>query len=70
MLDPNRSDAYRYRADARFKQDRLDEAKIDIEKALDLDPTSVETAVLRGQINEALRLADDKVSEPNLETEE
>ena len=55
-LDPNHEDAYRYRADARFKQDRLDEAKIDIEKALDLNAASVETAVLRGQINEAIRL--------------
>ncbi len=55
-LAPNRADVLRYRADARFKQDKLDEAKADIEASLNLDPTQVETALLRGQINEAIRL--------------
>ena len=56
-LDPNRADALRYRADARFKLDKIDEAQADIEASLNLDPTSVETALLRGQIREAVRLA-------------
>lgn len=54
-LDNRRADALRYRADAKFKQDKLDEAAVDIEAALDLDPTSVETALLRGKIREAMR---------------
>ena len=57
-LDPKRADALRYRADARFKQDNIEGANADIETALDLDPTSVETALLRGQIREAKRLAE------------
>lgn len=55
-LAPNRADALRYRADARFKQDKLTEAKADIEASLNADPTQVETALLRGHINEAIRL--------------
>lgn len=57
-LNPEHADALRYRADARFKLDKIDEAQADIEAALNLDPTSVETALLRGQIREAIRLAD------------
>ncbi len=57
-LDPKHAGALRYRADARFKQDKMEAAQIDIEAALDLDPTSVETALLRGQIREAIRLAE------------
>ena len=53
---PNNADALRYRADAKMKQGRLSEAKIDIESALRADSTNVETALLRGQINEAIRL--------------
>ena len=56
MFLPNNADALRYRADAKMKQGRLNEAKIDIEKSLRADPTKVETALLRGQINEAIRL--------------
>lgn len=55
-FSPNNPDALRYRADAKMKQGRLDEAKIDIERALSADPTKVETALLRGQIREAIRL--------------
>jgi len=55
-LSPNRIDALRYRADAHFNQGDLAKAKIDIERALELDPTIIETAVLRGRINEAIRL--------------
>jgi len=57
-LNPKHAGALRYRADARFKQDKMEAAQIDIEAALDLDPTSVETALLRGQIREAIRLAE------------
>ena len=56
-LSPNRIDALRYSADAHFNQKNLAAAKVDIERALDLDPTIIETAVLRGRINEAIRLA-------------
>lgn len=56
-LDPNRADALRYRADARFQLDKVEDAQTDIEASLDLDPTSVETALLRGKIREAVRLA-------------
>lgn len=55
-FSPNNADALRYLADTKMKQGRLSEAKIDIEKALRADPTKVETALLRGQINEAIRL--------------
>jgi len=55
-LDPKHAGALRYRADARFKQDKIAEAQADIEAALLLDPTSVETALLRGQIRESVRL--------------
>lgn len=55
-LDPKRADALRYRADARFRQDDLEGAQADIEMSLELDPTSVETALLRGQIREAIRV--------------
>ena len=55
---PLHADALRYRADARFNQDDLEGAKTDIERSLTADPTKVETALLRGKINEALRLAE------------
>lgn len=54
-LDPTRADALRYRADAKFQQDRLQDAETDIEAALAIDPESVETALLRGRIREAIR---------------
>lgn len=57
-LDPDHAGALRYRADARFKQDKIEEAQADIEQSLNIDPTSVETALLRGQIREAIRLAE------------
>ena len=55
-FSPNNADALRYRADAKMKQGRLEEARTDIERALSVDPTKVETALLRGQIREAIRL--------------
>jgi len=64
-LDPAHAAALRYRADARLKQDNAEAALIDIEAALDIDPTSVDTALLRGQIREAIRLAElDVTAEP------
>lgn len=54
--DPENAAALRYRADARHHLSKLDLAREDIEKALELDPTSVETALLRGRIVEAQRL--------------
>lgn len=57
-LDPVHAGAFRYRADARFKLEKIDEAQADIEAAMKLDPTSIETALLRGKIREAVRLAD------------
>lgn len=54
---PEHAEALRYRADVRMRQDRLVAAKTDIEASLTADPTSVETALLRGHINEAMRLA-------------
>ena len=55
-LDPSRADALRYRADAHLQQGALEAAKSDIEAALSIDDTIVETALLRGRINEAIRL--------------
>jgi len=54
-FDRNNAAALRYRADARFNQGKLTDAKIDIENSLVSDPTQVETALLRGHINEAIR---------------
>jgi len=54
-FDRNHAAALRYRADARFNQGNLTDAKIDIENSLANDPTQVETALLRGHINEAIR---------------
>lgn len=61
---PDRADAFRYRADARFKQNKLKEALQDIEASLELDDTVVETVLLRGQIKEAIR----KRTENNAQT--
>ena len=55
VFNPKHASALRYRADARLQQGRLMEAKTDIENSLAYDPTIVETALLRGQINEAIR---------------
>lgn len=55
---PKHSEALRYRADVRMRQSRFVAAKTDIDASLNADPTSVETALLRGHINEAIRLSD------------
>jgi len=54
-ISPKHAGALRYRADARLQQGKLSEAKVDIENALAYDPTVIETALLRGHINEAIR---------------
>ncbi|HHI89119.1 MAG TPA: hypothetical protein ENK01_04115 [Hellea balneolensis] len=54
---PGNAAALRERAKARLKLGKLQLAKADIEKSLSIDETSVPTALLRGQINEAIRLA-------------
>ncbi|GLQ19770.1 tetratricopeptide repeat protein [Algimonas porphyrae] len=53
---PYHAEALRYRADARFRQQRYEAALNDIEASLNADPTSVDTALLRGHIREAIRI--------------
>jgi predicted Zn-dependent protease len=55
---PDHAAGLRYRADVHLRQARLVAAKSDIDASLRADPTSVETALLRGHINEAIRLAE------------
>lgn len=55
VYEQNNANALRYRADARRHLGKLQDAKTDIEASLKADPTLVETAVLRGEINEAIR---------------
>ena len=55
-FEPDHAAALRYRADARRKQGKLQLAKADIEASLKSDPESVETALVRGEINESIRL--------------
>ena len=62
VFDAAHAGALRYRADARRHLGKLEEAKVDIENALKADPTIVETALLRGEINEAIRKAGASVS--------
>ncbi|MEP6342625.1 MAG: tetratricopeptide repeat protein [Maricaulaceae bacterium] len=57
-LSPSRADSYRYRADLHLRKGDHDAALRDINKSLDLDETQVETAVLRGDIREAIRKAE------------
>jgi len=58
VFDNSHASALRYRADARRKLGKLADAKTDIELSLTLDPAIVETALVRGEINEAIRKAD------------
>lgn len=55
---PNHAEALRYRADIRLTMNRLVAAKEDIEASLRADGLSVDTALVRGRINEAIRLAE------------
>lgn len=65
-LAPSRADAYRYRADLHRRENNLGAAIRDIDKSFALDDTQVETAVLRGDIREAVRKAELKDIEANL----
>ncbi len=56
VFHPNNANALRMRARAKFRQGKLKSAKKDIEASLMADPTQVQTALLRGQINEKIRL--------------
>ena len=62
VYHPRHAEALRYRADARLRQDRLDAAKDDIERSLSIAPT-VETALLRGHILEAIRTGENPYSQ-------
>lgn len=62
LFQPAHADAYRYRADARWKLGNLDGAKADVEASLRADTTRVETALLRGKINEAIRERDSEAA--------
>ena len=57
QFEPGHASALRYRADARWQQGKVHDAKNDVERALLADPESVETALLRGRIREAIRTA-------------
>lgn len=56
---PGNPEALRYRADSRRRIGDLDNALLDIEAALRSDPTDVESAIVRGQIREDIRLKKD-----------
>lgn len=62
VFDETHAGALRYRADARRHLGELEAAKVDIENSLMADPTIVETALLRGEINEAIRKSKAPVS--------
>jgi len=66
-LAPHRADAYRYRADLHLKQEDYKAAMRDIEKSLVLDDSQVETALLRGDIREAIRKAERQDIEDGLD---
>jgi tetratricopeptide (TPR) repeat protein len=54
--DPENADALRYRANVNLKQGNLNAAMKDINNSLQINPNSIESALVRGQINESLRL--------------
>lgn len=53
---PENADALRVRAGVYLQQNDLDLARADIESSLAADGASIETLLLRGKINEAIRL--------------
>jgi predicted Zn-dependent protease len=57
VFAPNDPRALRYRADARKRLNKLSLAKADIEKALIYDGKNVDALLVRGEINEAIRLS-------------
>ncbi len=54
-MHPGNARALRLLARAKFEQNKLNAALTDVEASLRADPTKVETALLRGQIREAMR---------------
>lgn len=56
-FNPGNAEALRYRADARRHQGKLADAKTDIDQSLAVDGKNIDSLVVRGQINEDLRLA-------------
>lgn len=58
MLFPNDSEALGLRARAHLATDNLPAAKADMEEALLYDPENIDLLVLRGEIREAIRLAE------------
>ena len=57
VFHPDHAEGLRYRADARLRQGRLDDALRDISDSLSLE-TSVDSALVRGHILEAIRERD------------
>ena len=53
---PDNADALRARANVHLQKNDLELAKADIESALTADGTNIETLLLRGKINEAIRV--------------
>jgi len=53
---PDNADALRARANVHLQQNDLELAKADIESSLTADDTNIETLLLRGKINEAIRV--------------
>lgn len=64
VFDDAHASALRYRADARRNLGKLAEAKTDIERSLSLDPSVIETALVRGEINEAIRKTRNQTTPP------
>jgi len=54
---PKHARVLRYRADARLRQGKLVLAKQDVDSSLLIDGQDIDTLVVRGKINEAMRLA-------------
>jgi tetratricopeptide (TPR) repeat protein len=57
-FEPDNAEALRYRADIYRRQGDLKAAMTDIERAIVLDGKNIDTLLVRGEINEALRLAE------------
>lgn len=59
-FEPDHARALRYRADTRMQRGKLELAKKDIDRAVRLDPENIDTLLVRGRINEALRFEKQK----------
>jgi len=63
-FNPDHARALRYRADARLRQGKLEQARQDIDSALKIDGKDIDSLLVRGKINEAMRLEKLKTSAP------